>query len=106
MKQITTDMIHDLLEEQNLSKEAREFFEYFLKYPEEMEKINNLLINGKSILAVSNIIADFIEEVSEAEAESILQSLYKAKTEDESKKVLKAIQKKMELYVAECEGEA
>ena len=105
MKQITTDMIYDLLEEPNLSEEAREFFEYFLKYPEEMEKINNLIVNGKSILAVSNILADFIEEVSEAEAESILKSIYKARTEEEFKTVLKAIQQKMELYTAECEGE-
>ncbi len=104
MKQITTDMIHDLLEEPNLPKEAREFYEHFLKHPEELEKINNLIVNGKSILAVSNIIADFIEEVSEAEAESILQSIYKARTEEEFKEVFKAIQQKMELYTAECEG--
>ncbi len=32
-------MIHDILEEPNLSEEAREFFEHFLKYPEEFEKI-------------------------------------------------------------------
>ena len=87
MKRINTKMIYELLEEPNISEEAREFFEYFLKYPEEMEKINNLIVNGKSILAVSNIIADFIEEVSEAEAESILQSIYKARTEDEFKEV-------------------
>ena len=55
---------------------------------------------------VSNIIADFIEEVSEAEAESILHSIYKARTEEESKsRYFKAIQQKMELYIAECEGE-
>ncbi len=89
-------MIWDLLEEPNLSEEERTFFEYFLKYPE----------NGKSILAVGILIADFLEAVSEAEAESILQSLYKAKTEAESKKILKDIQQKMELYVAECAGAA
>ncbi len=105
MKQINTDMIHDLLKEPNLSKEAREFFEHFLKYPEELEKINKLLKDDESIMDVSNIIADFIEEVSEAEAESILQSIYKARTEEESKEILKAIQQKMELYVAECKGE-
>ena len=102
---ITSLMIYDLLEEPNISEEAREFFEYFLKYPEEMDKINKLLINGKSILAVSNVIADFIEEVSEAEAQSILHSIYKARTEEEFKTVFKAIQQKMELYTAECEGE-
>jgi hypothetical protein len=83
------DMIHDLLEEPNLSKEAREFYEYFLKHPEETEKINKLLVNGKSIIAVSNIIADFIEEVSEVEAQSILQSIYKARTEEDFKTVFK-----------------
>ena len=98
-------MIYDLLEEPNLSVEAKEFFAYFLKYPEELEKINNLLVNGKSILAVSNIIADFIEEVSEVEAQSILHSIYKARTEEDFKTVFKAIQQKMELYTAECEGE-
>ena len=89
-------MIYDILEEPNLSEEAKAFFENFLKYPE----------NGKSIIAVGILIADFLEAVSEAEAENILQSLYKAKTEDESKKILKDIQQKMELYVAECEGAA
>jgi CHASE2 domain-containing sensor protein len=49
--------------------------------------------------------ADFIEEISEAEAESILQSIYKAETEEDSKEVLRAIQQKMELYTVECEGE-
>ena len=106
MRQINTSMIHDLLEEPSLSEEAREFYEHFLMYPEELEKINKLLKDDGSIIDVSNIIADFIEEVGEEEAESILQSIYKAKTEDESKDVLKAIQQKMELYVAECEGEA
>ncbi len=48
MKQINTDMIYELLEEPNLPKEAREFFKYFLKHPEELEKINNLIVNGKS----------------------------------------------------------
>ncbi len=105
MKQINTDMIYDLLEDPNLSEEAREFFEYFLKYAQELEKINKPLKDDDSIMDVSNIIADFIEEVGDAEAESILQSIYKAKTEDESKEVLRAIQQKMELYVAECEGE-
>ena len=46
-----------------------------------------------------------MEEVSEAEAESILQSIYKARTEEDFKSVFKAIQQKMELYTAECEGE-
>ena len=96
MKQLHTDMIYDILEEPNLSEEAKAFFKTFLKYPE----------NGKSIIAVGILIADFLEAVSEAEAESILQSLYKAKTEDESEKVLKDIQQKMELYVAECQGMA
>ena len=49
---------------------------------------------------------NFIEEVSEAEAESILHSIYKAKTEEDFKTVFKTIiQQKMELYTAEREGE-
>jgi hypothetical protein len=40
-------MIHDLLEKPNLSEEAKEFFKYFLMHPEELEKINNLIVNGK-----------------------------------------------------------
>ncbi len=105
MRLIKTELIHEILEDPNLTKEAREFYEYFLKYPEETEKINKLLVNGKSILEVSNILADFIEEVSESEAESILQSIYKARTDEEFKEVFRAIQQKMELYTAECEGE-
>ena len=94
MKQIINDMLCDLQEEPNISKEAREFFEYFLKYPEELEKMNKLLVNGESTLKVSNILADFIEEVSETEAENILLSIYKVRTEEEFKEVSRLFKKR------------
>jgi hypothetical protein len=39
MKLIKTDLIYDLLEDPTLLEEAKEFYEHFLKYPEELEKI-------------------------------------------------------------------
>ena len=51
------------------------------------------------------LIADFMEELGKDEGLEVLKSLCKARTEEEIKEILKAIQEKMELYTAECKGE-
>ena len=60
------------------------------------------VINYYRILAWKDI---FNRCVRETEAESILQSIYKARTEGDFKDVFRVIQQKMELYTAECEGD-
>jgi hypothetical protein len=90
MKQINTNMVYELLEESNLSKEAREFFEYFLKHPVE----------------VGMLMADFMEELGKEEGLKILKSICKARPEEEFQEVFRDIQEKMELHASECKGEA
>ncbi len=105
MKLIKTDLIYDLLEDPTLSKEAREFFEHLLNNPNEIEQANKLIEDNELIAKVGVLMADFMEELGKEEGIEILKSLCKARTEEEVKEVLKAIQEKMELYTAECKGE-
>jgi hypothetical protein len=106
MKQINTNMVYELLEESNLSKEAREFFEYFLKHPVELEKTNKLIEDNEFIAEVGMLMADFMEELGKEEGLKILKSICKARPEEEFQEVFRDIQEKMELHASECKGEA
>lgn len=106
MKLIKTDLIYDLLEDSTLTKEAREFFEQLLNNPDEIEQTNKLVEDNMFTSRLGELLANFLEELGKEEVIKLLQSICKAKTGAEFKRILKDIQEKLELHSSKSRGEA